>query len=185
MLDALKSEAFSLGKLLNDTLSKQGISAQISHAKILDLLAKSKGFTGFQALSAKLKDCKYAQCPKCGAMGTLKSTSTVFIEAGHFDGKQYEFEGDAPMYQCERCCEGFTDYFVSDEALTAQDFELWAYETREDYEQKYAQFWVPVGSLQGAQDYMAKNKEALETIYCLVMRDARDARNTDIILLQK
>jgi len=54
----------------------------------------------------------YTFCPVCGAKNTLIEAGSAFVEMGDYDGKKYEFEGDAPHYECAECGGQFTGWSV-------------------------------------------------------------------------
>lgn len=187
MLDNFKKEVFALATQLNQVLSQHEGAPKISHAELLNIVAKSRGFSCIQALQAKLENTRFQRCPHCGALGSVSATETVFIEAGVFDGKQFEFEGDAMMYQCDQCHQGFTDYFQSSEALHAKDFELWSYETARDYDFRSASFVCDVSSLTHAQELLREDEvvsNLSKAHYAIVLRDARDARTAEVLLVK-
>lgn len=50
-------------------------------------------------------------CPFCGKQ-TIEQSGSAFVEAGEYDGRRYEAEGDADGYHCTSCGEGFVDFAV-------------------------------------------------------------------------
>jgi len=67
------------------------------------------------------KKMDYTFCPCCGAKDTLVDACSAFVEMGDYDGKHYEFEGDARHYECGACGGQFTGWSADMAEKRARD----------------------------------------------------------------
>lgn len=183
MKDVFKQSMFNLKNHLNALPELKQAGIELQHTAVLNAMAAALGYQNIQALCAFLEDpsssCKF--CPHCGAVGTLSEGAGVFIEAGEYDGDQYDFEQSANCMVCSRCSEGFIDCFVDSETIDGPRYELYSYETEHEYLKKDASYLCDIGNVEEARALLEASPE-LKSHVAIVMRNARDYREQEVFI---